>query len=320
MTYCETCAPQFTFKGFLSRDLFVHPQCHKAQESVCWKASENANSPFTAKRLGKNRHFKSLVFVMKFDPMNWVFLRGLGREQRHWFDFPTHLKTQLASHAPGEILTLDLPGVGTEKAAKAPLTIRENTDYLREQFLKRRSKDGPWGLIGISLGGMIAMDWAHRHPGDWKALVLINSSASDLSALTHRLSLYGIYRLLRTIASKDPATRERQVLKMISNLKVRDSETLQSMVDLAIEAPIAGPTLMRQLAAATRFRVPSEITVPTLILASLKDAMVDVRCSKVLADRLQCPIKFHPTAGHELTLDDPAWVAERISEFLSTKN
>src|SRR5690606_23264840 len=128
---------------------------------------------------------------------------------------------------------------------------------------------------------------------------------------------YGIYRILRAAASSDVREKERQLLKMISNLKASDEKTLNEMVDIAEGYDVMTTHLTKQLFAATRFQAPEKMPCPTLILASIKDAMVDVRCSKALAERFGATIKFHPSAGHDLTLDDPDWAAERIHEFMA---
>jgi pimeloyl-ACP methyl ester carboxylesterase len=239
--------------------------------------------------------------------MNWVLLRGLGREKRHWLQFPQMLK--------GKILCLDLPGIGDEDAATAPLTIAAHTDFLRDRFFEKRKADGPWGLLGISLGGMIALDWANRYPDDFQKLVLINTSTKDLSPLIQRLSVFSFYCLTRALAARDLRAREKAVLKMVSNIKEKDPETLDQLTAIVETKPISIANVSKQIVAATQFTCPSSVSASTLILASMKDRMVDVRCSKALAERLHAQIKFHPTAGHDLTLDDPSWVAERVNEF-----
>ena len=52
--------------------------------------------------------------------MNWLLLRGLAREQRHWGRFPALLSAKL----PGDrVFCLDLPGTGTEHRRKSPASI-----------------------------------------------------------------------------------------------------------------------------------------------------------------------------------------------------
>lgn len=85
----------------------------------------------------------------------WLLLRGLGREAGHWDGFPDKLKA-----LGQEVEFLDLPGAGTEFARPSPLTIAETVEDLR----RRRASNVPVGVIAISLGGMVALDWAARYP------------------------------------------------------------------------------------------------------------------------------------------------------------
>ena len=100
-----------------------------------------------------------------------VTASGLGREAGHWNGFPKEL--QAFGH---ETESLDLPGAGTEYRRESPLTIHENVEDLRS----RRQSVGAVGVIAISLGGMVALDWAARYPEEISRLVVINSSVSGL--------------------------------------------------------------------------------------------------------------------------------------------
>lgn len=242
--------------------------------------------------------------------MNWLLLRGLGREKKHWFDFPEKLRC-----VDSQILCLDLPGFGDEKKRTPPLTVQSNAEFVRQKFLSSRTSEANWGIVGLSFGGMVALDWVHRHPQDFSKLILINSSARDVSPFLQRLSIYALYRILRSIAAKDQRIKEKEILKVISNGKGKNDALLQSMIAIASDSEVTREKILRQLWAAARYNAPDQIKIPALILASLKDAMVDVRCSKALAERLKAQIKFHPTAGHDLPLDEPEWIVQQIRDF-----
>ena len=84
------------------------------------------------------------------------------------------------------------------------------------------------------------------------------------------------------------------------------------------EQPVSLSNTIRQIAAGGLFRIGNfRPKLPILVLASTSDRMVSVNCSKAIAQRWQAPILEHPTAGHDLTADDPNWVVERMREFLS---
>lgn len=72
---------------------------------------------------------------------------------------------------------------------------------------------------------------------------------------------------------------------------------------------------VRQLHAAVRYRIQSPPRVPILLLASRHDRLVDVRCSHSIARAWRCDLHEHPSAGHDLPLDDPDWVVEHVATW-----
>jgi predicted alpha/beta hydrolase family esterase len=48
------------------------------------------------------------------------------------------------------------------------------------------------------------------------------------------------------------------------------------------------------------------------VLASRDDKMVSPKCSEDIARYYNANLIEHPSAGHDLTLDDPSWVTEQI--------
>ena len=97
--------------------------------------------------------------------MNWIFLRGLGRQSGHWFRFRELLeKERRARRSPfhGSLLFPDLPGTGLENHRASPATIQEITDDLRSRTVATLPPGQPHCLFAISLGGMVALDWLNR--------------------------------------------------------------------------------------------------------------------------------------------------------------
>ena len=246
----------------------------------------------------------------------WVLLRGLGRESSHWFD----MKDQLAD-VSDDVLALDLPGFGERATEKSPITIANTTDKVREEFLKHKGLHKDWLLLGISLGGMVALDWAARYPMDFQGVTVINTSSKDSGPLWQRLTVFGMYKILQSLTKrKQPRDKERAILEMVSNLKKKDEEVLDKMTAIAEERPPNLTNISRQLVASSNFMAPSSIKIPLLMLASLKDNMVDSRCTKLLSERLEAQSKYHPEAGHELPLDDPEWVVSQLVQFTESLN
>jgi pimeloyl-ACP methyl ester carboxylesterase len=85
----------------------------------------------------------------------------------------------------------------------------------------------------------------------------------------------------------------------------------------AREAPMTRWSMLSQLLAAARFCPPEPGTLQArlMFVCSRADDLVSPECSRDLAAFYSCPLEEHPTAGHDLALDDPEWLCERIWTF-----
>jgi len=83
------------------------------------------------------------------------------------------------------------------------------------------------------------------------------------------------------------------------------------------ECPVSRGNTLRQLLAAARFSAVKKPAVPLLILAGAGDRMVHPSCSQRLARAWGADFALHPSAGHDLTLDDGDWVAREVKAWLA---
>lgn len=248
---------------------------------------------------------------------HWLLLRGLGRLRQHWHDFPDHLhRAGVALHVDA----IDLPGVGDAHRETCPLNIPAITERVRQRFAKTRAHTGDqrWGVIALSLGGMVALDWCERHPDDFARCVVINtSSAADAHPL-RRLRPAMLAALPRLLANRAPRKRERVILELTT---ARPDHAADRFLDdrAALAAEHGTPTIaiLRQLFAAARYQGPARAPVPTLVLAAAADRLCDPLCSRRLAIRLCTEFREHPWGGHDLPIDDSPWLAQQIAERLA---
>jgi pimeloyl-ACP methyl ester carboxylesterase len=243
---------------------------------------------------------------------DWLLLRGWGREQRHWEKFPGVLGQALGAR---KVACLDLPGVGTEHRETSPWSISEITDRLRRRWLKKSGGE-PAGLVAISLGGMVALDWTARYPADFERLVLINSSVAGVSPPWRRLNLKMLPEIFRIATARDLAARESRILGMTTEFLPTADEVALRWAGYAKERPVRLATLAKQLLAATRFRLEKKPSCPTLVISSDGDKLVGPSCSRALAEHLGAALVRHPSAGHDVPLENPEWTASAIGEWL----
>lgn len=246
--------------------------------------------------------------------MKWLLVRGLTREQRHWGEFLTKFQTAFGAE---NVFCLDHVGVGSE-AGRAPVrSISAMANDLRARWLELRASElESWGIVSLSLGSMVSLDWCQRHPEDFKLQVLMNVSSATDSLPWQRLLLENLKTFAEMARLQDSVQRERAVLDMCTNLlsSSQKSQLAEQWSHFALPARQLRRVAAAQLWSAIRFRRPRRLTVPSLMLVSAADRLVDPACSMSIAAALKIPMEMHPTAGHELALDDPEWVIERIRE------
>ena len=246
-------------------------------------------------------------------PETWLLLRGLGREQAHWFEFP-----ELAEAALGaRIVCLDLPGTGTEWQRPAPVSVmataRDVAERLRQEY---GVPDRPWGILGLSFGAMVSLGLGEAYPNWFSHLVTINTSC-NLSMPHQRLSVRAALRLAHLASIRDAFEREKAVFRFSASLpEWRVEHYARLAAEVHFQRPVRRTTIARQLAAAAQFRPAALLAQRVLVLSSESDGLVCPDASDHLAAFIRAPHICHPTAAHDLPLDDPAWVLRRTSRWL----
>jgi pimeloyl-ACP methyl ester carboxylesterase len=245
----------------------------------------------------------------------WVLLRGLMRESRHWGEFP--LVFQSGTGAPN-VVTLDFPGNGSLHAQASPDNVTEMAEHCRAQ-LKKLGYAPPYRVLALSLGAMVAVEWSARHPVEIEKLVLINTSLAPYNPFYHRLRPANYPALIGFQLNSSAARHERLILRLTSRLSrtpQEESALLQQWISFADECPVSRTNILHQLRAAMTYRAaPTAPPVPVLLLAAPQDQLVNVKCSLKLAQRWDCAIRLHPTAGHDIPLDDGLWVTKQVKDW-----
>lgn len=245
----------------------------------------------------------------------WVFLRGLIRQHRHWEDFPERFR---AAFPDSQILLLDLPGNGNLYDRESPASIEGMVESVRKQ-LAARHVHGPVNILALSLGAMTAIEWMERHPEDIERAVLMNTSLRGMSSFSDRLRPENYAAILKNLLLvRDPLLREQLVLDLSTNLCKDKAALARKWAGYAETHPTSRGNALRQLVAAARYSAPpARPHEHVLLLQGLGDHIVNPVCTTRIAERWRWPLMSHPTAGHDLTLDDGDWVIACIRQWLA---
>jgi pimeloyl-ACP methyl ester carboxylesterase len=124
---------------------------------------------------------------------------------------------------------------------------------------------------------------------------------------------------MRSLLSNNAEKRERLILRLTSCRGDSQRDVLNAWIAYRKEHRVSRRNALRQLIAAARYHAPiRKPACPVLALASSSDQLVNARCSQHLANQWQIPLALHPSAGHDLPLDDGPWVARQVKDWVAT--
>lgn len=248
------------------------------------------------------------------EPTRWVLLRGLTRGAGHWGGFTERLDAALPMPEPA--LAVDTPGNGARHRETSLPRVEAMAEDLRVQ-LQHAGARPPYRVLAMSLGAMVTVAWAARWPQEIERAVLVNTSLRPFSPAHHRLRPAAFARLLALLMrGANAQTWERTILDLTSRQASEPRAVVERWVALREAQPVTRANALRQLLAASRYRAPSQAPATRwLLLGSDRDALVSPCCTRALHRAWQLEaqaLRMHPSAGHDLPLDDPAWVIEQL--------
>jgi pimeloyl-ACP methyl ester carboxylesterase len=227
--------------------------------------------------------------------------------------------TELRPHLQGRRLIIpDLPGHGGSTPLPAAPTIRGFADALTPLL------DGPVDVLGHSLGGVVALRLAERHPALVRRIVL--AAAAGISSSTRRaeltITVLGLVqpgriagRHVRRIATSPLLRRA-----VFGWFEVANPDLLS---ERAVHGFLRAPRLHTDtigaglaLAADDPLDDLERVHCPVLVLWGARDHQVPLADGFEYARRLRAPLRMIADCGHLLIAERPDACARAVVEFL----
>ena len=236
-----------------------------------------------------------------------VFIHGTANDHSVWT-----MQARYFAHHGWNALAIDLPGHG-KSFGDVRTSIASAADWL-VSLLDNGSIERA-ALVGHSMGSLIALDAAARHPSRISQLALIGSSVpmpvSDLlmdAARTHpqdafdMLNIWGHSPQLKWGRNPTPGTS-----LMMAGARL-----------LAQSHP---GVLAKDLAACHAFQmddvVLAGIKMPALVMAGTNDLLTPAKAAKALAARLgNATIVILHDGGHSMMQEAPGKIVDALKSFL----
>lgn len=238
-----------------------------------------------------------------------VLINGLADDLNSWdFQMPALLE------AGYRVLRFDNRGIGATDKPAGPYTSRLLADDAKalvdELGLTR------FHLMGVSMGGMIAEEYAIEYPGDLKSLTLACTYGTPDPFCLSMFAMWadlakglGVPFVMRDVslwAFTGPFFEERPA-------EAAEFADAMAQLDMSVDAYLSQLNVIQTHDALGRV---SQITVPTLVLAGDEDILIPVRLSRRLQESIPGSTWATTPGGHACLWESPEPFNDAFIDFL----
>ena len=249
-----------------------------------------------------------------------LLLRGINSDSRYWLDFPNEFSDEI------KLLIVDLPGTGKNIASKTPLSISDHVNFLRNEI---NADDLSRGLhiIGLSLGGMIAIQWLSMFPNEIKSVTAMSSTGGKIYSSIGRINPVNWFKLTFSIAT-DKIFRTNSFSKKLVSIvtNIHNNEPRKNWIatkfsNLSMESRVSIFSTCRQIIAASNwspdFSDSPELGKRVLLLKAKYDRFIPPKAVNRLHNMIPNSVLYEIPSGHQISLSHPDEVIElSISHFM----
>jgi pimeloyl-ACP methyl ester carboxylesterase len=241
-----------------------------------------------------------------------VFLHGLGSSAADW-------KWQVpAFEERYRVITLDLPAHGRTGLSSGALRERLSVETMADAVdrLLAQLGESPAHVIGLSLGGCVALALAVGAPARVRSLTLVNTFARIRPA-----GWRGAYRMVERLLLLGVAPMPIIAARVAQSLfpgPAQGALRAAAVASLARNDKRAYVAAMRAVARFDVRRRLDQIHCPTLVMAGDGDTTVPRAAAELLQRRIpRARLLVVPDSGHATPYDQPDLFNRLVLEFVS---
>lgn len=228
-----------------------------------------------------------------------IFVHGFGLDRTMW-------RPQVEFFARKyQVVTYDVRGFGESSLPDRPYSHAADLKALIDHLGLKGAH-----IVGLSMGGRIAINFALTYPGMVRSLTLMDTAldgyASDVDWNVHA-KIQGIEKAKQNWLQHDLFATVREQAHLTDSLQVIiDRYSGWHWLNNDIYAAVSTDACNRL----------DEIRVPTLILVGQHDLSYFCRIADLLSDRIAKAQKIVvPNVGHMINLEAPSEVNRHVAEF-----
>jgi 3-oxoadipate enol-lactonase len=238
-----------------------------------------------------------------------VFINSLGTDLRIWDDVASHLVSTRS------IIRYDKPGHGLSDTPSGRYTIHHHAETLLELLDNLNIVSGV--IIGISMGGQIAQDFAIHHPDRVRGLVLCDTAPKLGSSEAWNQRIEDIRE--KGMTGMAMPILDRWFAPLYAQQRPTDYAGYRNMlVRMPNDGYISACEAIRD--ADMREQVP-DIQIPALVICGAEDAATPPDVVQSLADALpRSRFEIIEGAGHLPCIEQSAVMTSLIDKYLEDLN
>lgn len=227
-----------------------------------------------------------------------IFLHGIGGNRRNWY-------SQLPAFAPSfKAVAWDARGYGDSDDYEGPLDFKSYADDVVRVFDHFGAERGH--VVGLSMGGRIAMDFAVRHADRLKTLVLCDTHKGFAGFSEEKKAAFIASRKEPLLAGKEPKDIAEPVARTLIGPNASE-EAFRGLVDSM--SRLHKESYIKSIEASVRMDVRSDlgdIKVPTLVVVGSEDRLTTVAMAREIAgDIAGAELAVIDGAGHLVNIEEP---------------
>lgn len=230
-----------------------------------------------------------------------VLVNGIGDDLEAWL-----LQTPDLLRAGLRVVSFDNRGIGRSSRPPGPYTSRQGADDAFAVVSALGLSD--FHLVGCSMGGLIALEYALAHPEGIRSLVLANTYAAPDAYTRGVLEAWSAI-----LEAGGMATVMRQMAPWIFSPEFHEREpaVLAGFIEDMVQTPQTAESFAAQLAVLHDHdcwdRLEA-VSIPSLVLVAERDILIRPELSARLLERLADAEWATVSGGHAVMWENPgAW-------------
>lgn len=205
--------------------------------------------------------------------MQKILIHGLGQNSTSWDKTISYIEERENINSPEVFSFLEGKEVSYENLYKGFSQYCNNIE-------------GKINLCGLSLGGILALNYTIDYPEKVNSLILVGAQCKMPKWLLKAQNI--AFRFLPTSTFKSMGMEKKDVIKLT-----------HSMMDLDFSNSL------------------KKISCPSLVICGEKDSANKKAAKDIATNIVKCKIKIVEGAKHEVNMDAPKELAEIVSSFYS---